>query len=238
MEEGVAAPVRRIDAAAQIVPVADRVHRLVADDLFQDVRRRRPVDPAQHQEAAVEPGREQMDEVGVDGARSSRRTMRVEQLLAHAHQRRGAAGREVEPAQQLLPARLGRRVQLGGGRRRTGLAPGLDRRPRAAARSGPKRDGQRLEEGDARRRSSARRSGRGFRRASATPEASPRPGQQLLAELDQTLRALLRRPRAGRAVAVDAARGRARRCVCSMSPKKEVFTGALRRWPARRHRRT
>ena len=32
-------------------------------------------------------------------------------LLAHAHQRRGAAGREVEAADQFLPARLGRLVQ-------------------------------------------------------------------------------------------------------------------------------
>ena len=39
MEEGVAAPVRRIDAAAQVVPAPDAVHRLVADDLFQDHRR-------------------------------------------------------------------------------------------------------------------------------------------------------------------------------------------------------
>ena len=55
MEECVTAPVGRIDAAAQIVPVADLVHRLVADDLFQDDRGRRPVDAAQHQEAAIEP---------------------------------------------------------------------------------------------------------------------------------------------------------------------------------------
>ena len=39
MKEGVAAPVGRIDAPAQIVPVADLVHRFVADDLFQDRRR-------------------------------------------------------------------------------------------------------------------------------------------------------------------------------------------------------
>jgi hypothetical protein len=55
MEEGIAAPVGRIDAAAQIVPVADFVHRLVADDLFQDVGGARPVDPAQHEKSPVEP---------------------------------------------------------------------------------------------------------------------------------------------------------------------------------------
>ena len=106
MEEREAAPVRRIDAAAQIVPVADFVHRLIADDLFQDRRRRRPVDAAQHQEAAIEPGREQVDEVVVDACEVVAAIERVEQLLAHAHQRGGAARREIEPPEQLLAARL------------------------------------------------------------------------------------------------------------------------------------
>ena len=115
MEEGVAAPVGRIDAAAQVLPVADRVHRLVADDLFQHDRRRRPVDVAQHQEAAVEPGREQMHEILVDRGEIVAVIERVHQLLAHAHQRGGAAGRQIEAAEQFLPARLGSGVHFGGG---------------------------------------------------------------------------------------------------------------------------
>ncbi len=55
MKKRIAAPVDGIDAAAQIVPVADLVHRLVADDLFQDVGGRRPVYPAQHEKPPVEP---------------------------------------------------------------------------------------------------------------------------------------------------------------------------------------
>ena len=66
MEEGVAAPVGRFEAAAQVVPALDRVHGLVADDALQDVGGRRPVDPSQHQEPPVEPGREEMGEVAVD----------------------------------------------------------------------------------------------------------------------------------------------------------------------------
>ena len=53
-----------------------------------------------------------MDEIGVDDGESSRLIHGVEQLLAHAHQRGGAAGREIEPAEQLLPARLGCGMQL------------------------------------------------------------------------------------------------------------------------------
>jgi len=55
MEEPVAAPVDRIDAAAQVVPVANFMHRLVADDLFQNDGGCRPVDLAQHQKSPVEP---------------------------------------------------------------------------------------------------------------------------------------------------------------------------------------
>ena len=67
MEEGKAAPVRGIEAAAQVVPALDLVHGLVADDLLQDGRRRVPIDAAQDQEAAVEPGVEQAAQVGIDG---------------------------------------------------------------------------------------------------------------------------------------------------------------------------
>ena len=174
MEEGVAAPVRRIDAAAQIVPAPDAVHRLVADDLFQDHRRRRPVDPAQHQEAAVEPRREQMHEVGVDRLEIVAVIERVEQLLAHAHQRGGAAGREIEPAQQLLPARLGGGMDFSGGLVRGRRLPGGD--GGVEPRRGPARNGS---PAPRRRRCaarwSARRIWRGFPPASATPDASPRP---------------------------------------------------------------
>ena len=131
VEEGEAAPVRRLDAPAQVVPARDRVHRLVADDLFQDVGRGGPVDPAQHQEAAVEPRGEQVLEVGieaVDGLRQRRIRLvglaggvaQQKQVLAHPHQRDGAVAGEVEPADQLLRARLGRLVQpaqRGAGRR-------------------------------------------------------------------------------------------------------------------------
>ena len=111
MEEGEAAPVGRLQAVAQIVPVVDRVHRLVADDLLQDVGGRGPVDRPQHQEAAVEPGREQVREVVVDRLQVGARGQMGEKLLAHAHQGRGAAGREVEAPDQFLAARFGRLVQ-------------------------------------------------------------------------------------------------------------------------------
>ncbi len=149
MEEGVAAPVRRVDACAQVLPVADLVHRLVLDDLFQDHGRRRPVDPAQHQEAAVEPRREQVHEIGVDGGEIVAMVERVHELLAHGDQRFRPARRHVEPAKQLLAPRLGAAVKLGGGRIGRRLFPRLDRALDALA-VGTETGRQRLEEGDAR----------------------------------------------------------------------------------------
>ena len=149
VEEGVAAPIGRIDAVAQVAPVVDLVHRLVLDDLLQDVGGRRPVDPAQHQEAAVEPRREQVDEVGVDRRKVVAMVHGVHQTLAHRHQRLGAAWREIEAPQQLLPTRLGGAVQLGGGDVVRCLLPGVDGAA-DALEVGPEPVGERLEEGDAR----------------------------------------------------------------------------------------
>ena len=112
---------------------------------------------------------------------------RVHQVFAHRDQRRGAAGREIEPAEQLLPARLGGVMQLGGGLVAPLARPGIDRRIDALAVD-PEARRQRLEEGDA-------RTGRQFvvagenlaRERDARGLAAP--GQQLLAQLDQALRA-------------------------------------------------
>ena len=74
---------------------------------------------------------------------------RVDQLLAHRDQRRGAAGREIEPAEQLLPARLGGKVQFGGGLVGAIARPGIDRRVDPLAVDAEARR-ERLEERDAR----------------------------------------------------------------------------------------
>ena len=95
MEEGVAAAVGRIDAAAQIVPVADLVHGLVADDLFEDVRRRRPVDPAQHEKPPVEPRAEQM----------RRRRGRARRDPVWPFMMRQQIGRAWRPGRRCRPAR-------------------------------------------------------------------------------------------------------------------------------------
>ena len=68
-----------------------------------------------------------MDEIVVDRGEIVAVAEHVDQLLAHAHQRGGAAGREIEPAEQFLPARLGGGMQLGGGCVGRLFAPGGDR---------------------------------------------------------------------------------------------------------------
>ena len=111
MEEGEAAAIGRLDTAAQVVPALDLVDRLVADDPLQDVGRRRPIDRADNQEAAIEPGAEQVREVVVDLAQFRLLAAMLDQILAHRHQRRRSARRQVEPPEQLLPGRLHRLQQ-------------------------------------------------------------------------------------------------------------------------------
>jgi hypothetical protein len=115
----------------------------------------------------------------------------VEELFAHAHQRGGAAGREIEPAEKLEPARLTGEMQFasrGSGRR---LPPGGDRRVDTAAvvAEGSR---QRLEEGDARPGRQFRIVGEylvGQRHAGGLAAA----GQQFLAQLNQIGGAIARR---------------------------------------------
>ncbi len=145
MEEGVAAAVDRIDAAAQIVPVVDFVHRLVTDDLFQNVGWRRPVDPAQHEKSPVEPRRQQMHDVAVERRQILVALHQGEQVGAHRHQVAGAAGRAVEPAHQLLPPRLGSEMKIAGIGVVRLRAPALDR-PRQPFAVGAEVACQRLEE--------------------------------------------------------------------------------------------
>ena len=107
---------------------------------------------------------------------------RVHEVLAHGDQRLGAARREVEPAQQFLPARLARRMKLGD--RLVGFfpIPGLDRGGDAVA-VGPEPRSQRLEEGDARAGRHEGVLGEDFRGA-RYPRGLAAARQQVLALLD------------------------------------------------------
>ena len=93
VKEGEAAPIGRIEAAAQVVPALDLVHGLVADDLFEDRRRRIPVDAAQNEEAAVEPDVEQAPQVGVDGSERRIGRRHAQEIAAHGDDLGGGARR-------------------------------------------------------------------------------------------------------------------------------------------------
>ena len=152
-------------------------------------------------------------------ARSSRMIHGVEQLLAHAHERRGAAGREIEPAEQFQPPRLAGVVQFGRGLRRTATAA----RPRWPRRYGHGR-GRTWSRAPRRKRcaarSSAPRSAPGFPaparrrrlrrgRTSSASQSSTRPAERSCAgsRRSRLIRARLRSA-----------------MLCSISLKNEVFT--------------
>ena len=62
MEEGKAAPIR-IEPVLEVAPRADRMDRLVGDELFQQRGRRAPVDAHEVEEGHVEPGAQQRAQV-------------------------------------------------------------------------------------------------------------------------------------------------------------------------------
>ena len=127
-----------------------------------------------------------MDEVVIDRAQIVL-AMRehVEQLRAHAHQRDGAAGREVEPAEQFLPARFRGGVQLGSGIVVRVLVPAGDGRLHARL-VGAETLGQRLEEGDTGAGGEFRIAGQDFARERDAGGLAAA-GQEMIAEFDQAL---------------------------------------------------
>ena len=145
---------------------------------------------------------------------------RVHQVFAHRDQRGGAAGREIEPAEQLLPARLGGEMQFGRGLVGALARPGIDRRvdalaiDRRSASPAPRRT-------RCAGRWSARRSALRISRASATPEASPRPDSSSSHSSTRLAERAAASPRRSRARSISA-RPRSE-MVCNISPKKEVF---------------
>ena len=130
-----------------------------------------------------------MEEVVVDHREIVAMIHCVHQLLAHAHQRGGSAGRKVEAPEQLEPSRLGCTVDLGCCRVRGRALPGSDcgAEPFSVHAEAARK---RLEEGDA-------RTGRqfGVAREDFAGERHPRgfaaAGQEILAELGEVGRALL-----------------------------------------------
>ena len=103
------------------------MHRLIADDLFQNVRWCRPVNPAQHEKSPVEPRRQQMHHVAVECCQILVALDQGEQIGAHRHQFAGAARCAVEPADQFLAPRLGCKMQIAGIGVARLRAPALDR---------------------------------------------------------------------------------------------------------------
>ena len=163
-----------------------------------------------------------MHEILVDRRQVVAMHHRVHQLLAHRDERRGAAGREIEPAEKLLPARLGGKMQFGGGLVACPRAP--RHRPRHRSARGRRRSGW-----PAPRRTrcagrwSVRRSVRKFRARARRPRlrrartAIPRTVRPGCATVPQRHRAGRARGRSarGRAPRSSAASRRRKRCSSS-----------------------
>ncbi len=115
MEKGVAPTILRIDAAAQIVPVAYLMDSFITDDFFKNIGGRSPVDMAQHKKAGIEPGNKQVREVRIDKREIGIATEKVQQVGAHGDEISRAARRAVHAPKQFLAARFGEIMQIGGG---------------------------------------------------------------------------------------------------------------------------
>ena len=117
MKEGVTTPILGFQAPPQLVPVTDLVHRLISDDLAQEARRRRPVDPLEPEKACIEPGRQQVSQVRIQSVRIVDLAPPAPQVRPQPHEAGRSVARQVEVAEELLAAGLGSRMKFGQGRR-------------------------------------------------------------------------------------------------------------------------
>ena len=158
-----------------------------------------------------------MHEIGIDYAEIVAVIHGVDQLLAHFHKRGGAAGRQIEPAEQFLPARLGGQMHVGGGlvvRRRL---PGRDRFLQRGA-IGAEALRQSFEEGDARADGELGVAGEDFARERHAGGLAAS-GKELLAQRDQIFRSC-GGVRTAWPRPLDAGRGRGRRCSAAVRQRR------------------
>ena len=133
-----------------------------------------------------------MEKVVVDGGEIVTMIHRLEQLGAHAHQRRRAPGRQIEAPEELEPPRLGRAMEPGcgriGGRAHPGRGCGIQ-----LGTVGAEPARQRLEEGDARTRFELAVARENFARE-RNARGLAAAGEQILAQMGQVGRVLLGDP--------------------------------------------
>src|SRR5262245_884366 len=128
-----------------------------------------------------------MNKVVVDAAQILAMIERIHQLLAHAYQRGGAPGSEIESAEEFLPARFGGDMHFGGGCVRRRRAPGIDGlfHPRLVDAEALR---QRLEKCDPRADCKSAIPGENLAGERDTGGLATA-GQQVLAQLDEAFRA-------------------------------------------------
>jgi len=92
--------------SARSVPALDLVHGFVLDQLFQHQGGSAPVDALQDQESAIEPGTEQIGEVGLDARPMRMLGQAPQQPAPHLQQHADSTGRHVEAPEEFLARRF------------------------------------------------------------------------------------------------------------------------------------
>ena len=104
------------------------MHRFIGDDLFKDVRRGRPVDRLQDQEAGVEPHAKKRFEPAIEPCRRRVAASHGKDAPAQLDQPYCAAVCRVQSPEQFYPARLGKAGDTGKSARVRMFAIGVCRR--------------------------------------------------------------------------------------------------------------
>src|SRR5437762_11735541 len=91
---------------AQVIPSVNLVYGFVLDELFQNKRRRLPVDALDSQEAPVEPCLQELQEITIHRPEVRIVSQHAAKVLAHGDDRRRTFRSHVQEPEQLLAWRF------------------------------------------------------------------------------------------------------------------------------------
>ena len=96
VKKSVATAILRLQPPPQVFPIINLMNRFILNNLFKNIGRRLPVDPAQHQKSPIKPGIKEMPKIQIHPFQGFFRLGHDQQLFSQPHQPRRGVGKLIQ----------------------------------------------------------------------------------------------------------------------------------------------
>ena len=96
VKKSVATAILRLQPPPQVFPIINLMNRFILNNLFKNIGRRLPVDPAQHQKPPIKPGIKEMPKIQIHPFQGFFRLGHDQQLFSQPHQPRRGVGKLIQ----------------------------------------------------------------------------------------------------------------------------------------------